>query len=324
MEFYKDKLLQFKKRKVFVINTSGDYEFLEDTFDNIGVKRQCQVTKTPMGIIWANSGGCFIYNGEKVINLIDNKLGTEEFQSTVDNNFWKITNDDIPVIGYSKSTKKIIVSISAELHTTSSHPTIYQFDFISQGWTFIYRKNSIATNDSSAGYSNFINDENGDVLWYSNSQDSSVSKNAIFKWNDSPMTNTLGAIDVFNFKTKDYDFGNPAVRKKIYKVYITFRSYDDSNGSGSDTAAHSNIKVKYATNGGSTYTEFSTNSTNYDTTNGLSDGASSTEWITAELKPTSSINNVYSFQLSLDGSGNIPNRFEINDFSIVYRIKPVK
>ena len=29
LEYFKDKILQFKKRKVFVINVSGDYEFLE-------------------------------------------------------------------------------------------------------------------------------------------------------------------------------------------------------------------------------------------------------------------------------------------------------
>ena len=158
-------------------------------------------------------------------------------------------------------------------------------------------------------------------LWYSN------QGNSIYKWNDSPVTNSAVAnADNFIFITKDYDFGNPAVRKKIYKVYVTFKSYDDSNGSGSDTAAHSNIKVYFATNGNlNSWTEFSTNSTNYDTTNGLSDGASSTEWITAELKPTSSINNVYSFALRFLGAGtNIPNRFEINDFSIVYRTKNVK
>ena len=38
LEYYKDKLLQFKKRKVFVINISGDYEFLEDTFNIVGVR----------------------------------------------------------------------------------------------------------------------------------------------------------------------------------------------------------------------------------------------------------------------------------------------
>lgn len=42
-----------------MINTSGDYEFLEDTFDNVGVLAPYQVTKTPYGIAWANGSGCF-------------------------------------------------------------------------------------------------------------------------------------------------------------------------------------------------------------------------------------------------------------------------
>ena len=324
LAYYKDKLLQFKKRKVFIINTSGDYEYLEDTLDNIGVQRQCQVATTPMGIAWANPSGCFLYDGEQVANLIDNKLGTEAFQSGIINNFWKIENDDIPSIAYIKSTKKLIINQDVISHTITDYPRMWQFDFISQGWTFLFRKEKADTNASTFGSSNFINDENGDMLYYSK------ASNAIYKWNDSPTTNTAGSIyDNFYFITKDFDFGNPAVRKKIYKVYVTFQSYDDSNGSiafASATAAHSNIKVYYAINGNlNSWTQFSTDSTNYDTTNGLSDGASSKEWITAELKPSSSINNIYSFALKFEGGGtNIPNKFEINDFSIVYRVKRVK
>ena len=324
LAYYKDKLLQYKKRKVFVINMSADYEYLEDTFDNIGVQRQCQIVTTPMGIAWANSSGCFLYDGQTVKNLIDNKLGTEAFQSGINNNYWTISNSDIPVIGYIKSTKKIIVSKNAASHTINAMPTMWQFDFISQGWTFLFQKQKVQTNNTAFAPSNFINDENGDLLWYSN------DGNAIYKWSDSPVTNTDSGANLDNFIliTKDYDFGNPSVRKKIYKVYVTFKAVDDSNGSGSKTAAHSNIKVYFATNGdlsSDNWTEFSTNSKNYDTTNGLSDGASSVEWIQAELKPPSSINNVNSIALKFQGeTTNIPNGFEINDFSIVYRIKRVK
>jgi hypothetical protein len=320
LAYYKDKLLQYKKRKVFVINTSADYEYLENTFDNIGVQRQCQVVTTPMGIAWANSSGCFLYDGQQIMNLIDNKLGTEAFQSGINNNFWKIENDDIPSIGYIKSTKKLIINQDVVSHTVTDYARMWQFDFISQGWTFLFRKEKADTTSGTFASSNFINDENGDMLYYSK------ASKAIYKWNDSPISNTSN-LDFFTLITKDYDFGNPSVRKKIYKVYVTFKSIDDSNGSGSKTAAHSNIKAYYATNGDfsdDNWTEFSTNSKNYDTTNGLSDGASSVEWIQAELKPPSSINNVNSIALKFQGSGNIPNRFEINDFSIVYRIKRVK
>jgi len=322
LAYYKDKLLQYKKRKVFVINTSADYEYLEDTFDNIGVQRQCQIVTTPMGIAWANSSGCFLYDGQQIMNLIDNKLGTESFQSGINNNYWTISDSDIPVIGYIKSTKKLIVSKNAESHTINAVPTMWQFDFISQGWTFLFQKQKVQTDNTAFAPSNFINDENGDLLWYSN------DGNAIYKWSDSPVTNTHSNANLDNFIliTKDYDFGNPSVRKKIHKVYVTFKSVDDSNGSGSKTAAHSNIKAYFATNGNlNSWTPFDDSSVNYNDTNGLSDGASSLEWIQAELKPSSSINNIYSFALKFEGGAtNIPNGFEINDFSIVYRIKRVK
>ena len=53
-------------------------------------------------------------------------------------------------------------------------------------------------------------------------------------------------------------------------------------------------------------------------------GSSRTEWIRAELKPAVSneANNIDSFALSLSGS---PEKdFEINDISIVYRLKNIK
>ena len=40
------------------------------------------------------------------------------------------------------------------------------------------------------------------------------------------------------------------------------------------------------------------------------------DWVCAELKPASSINNVYSFQLKFDG-GSTDTTFEINDITIV-------
>ena len=121
---------------------------------------------------------------------------------------------------------------------------------------------------------------------------------------------------MFFLRTKDYDFSGPGVRKKIYKVYITFKS------TNSGSAAHSGVKVYHATNGSHTFTEFSNDSTNYSTTNGLTDGASSTGWITAILKPSSPINSIYSLAMEFKTeAGNVADGFEINDFTIVYRDK---
>ena len=337
LAYYKDRLLQFKKKKVFVINVSGDYEYLEDTFDNIGINKQCQITETPYGVVWVNASGCFLYDGKKMVNLIDGKIGTEDFQenpSGVTYNYWLITEADVPAIGYVKSTKKLIIAKNTGAMTvggTASEnlagiPDGYQYDFQSQGWTFLYYKVTAApetTSPSKSGYiSNFTNNKNGDIIYYAvDGPGDNMGFNDIYKWTDASTTSSLSNNEGDNFflRTKDFDFGSPGVRKKIYKVYVTFKS---TNGG---SAAHSNIKVHYATNGSSSFTEFSNNSTNYSTTNGLTDGASSTGWITAELKPSSSINNIYSFAIRFQGAAtNIPDVFEINDYTIVYRIKNVK
>ena len=91
LAYYKDKILQFKKRKVFVINISGDYEFLEDTLDNVGVLHQASVTKTPYGIAWANKTGCYLYDGQQMVNLTDNKIPSTSEYASITNNYWLYT-----------------------------------------------------------------------------------------------------------------------------------------------------------------------------------------------------------------------------------------
>tara|TARA_R110002020_G_scaffold53549_2_gene149731 strand:- start:2046 stop:2312 length:267 start_codon:yes stop_codon:yes gene_type:complete len=87
---------------------------------------------------------------------------------------------------------------------------------------------------------------------------------------------------------------------------------------------NSNVLVKYAVNGTNTFSTFSDSSTNYAASTGL---AGATEWTTAILLPSSSINNIYSLKLrvfdeNLTDSSAV--RFQINDISIVYREKRVK
>lgn len=201
--------------------------------------------------------------------------------------------------------------------------------------------------------------------------------------------------------TKEFDFGEPSVRKKIYKVYITFRSVFVDN-----KYSDSGVKVYYGTDGkditsSTVGTEFSAASSKYYSTvggltaldsssdfntalndasninptdltitldstsnvheNGViqiddeqmlvtgvsgSDATVEREWagtvgvghddnatvlvaradqyVTAELKPPSGINNVKSFQLKLESFGVVPAKFEVNDITIIYRMKNVR
>ena len=117
----------------------------------------------------------------------------------------------------------------------------------------------------------------------------------INQWDDSAkdLYQWTGAAPKFNIQTKDIDFGNPSGRKKIYKVYVTFKAGGYMSG----------VIAEYATNGSNTFTGNTFQSTTYydnakgfDSFNGSSANSTS-DWITVALKPSSSINNVYSMQL---------------------------
>ena len=165
---------------------------------------------------------------------------------------------------------------------------------------------------------------NGEILFY---QYKSGSYNRIMKWNHSSLAHSTasdGSADNVNqyvFSTKDFTFGNIAVRKKLYKVYITYKSNE------SDT----NVVVKGSVNGVNSFgILFSTDSKFKDGTacyTGSSLQGTSDTWKTAELKfaTPSEVNKVYSFQLQVatDGSATTGD-FEINDISISYRVKSVK
>jgi hypothetical protein len=108
------------------------------------------------------------------------------------------------------------------------------------------------------------------------------------------------AAEKFKVTTKDFDFSRanttkktesgPSRRKKIYKVYVTFKCKSYMSG----------IKVNYATNGSTSFTGNFSNTTYYSGATGFDSynaGSPSNDWITVGLKPTSSINNIYSFAL---------------------------
>ena len=111
---------------------------------------------------------------------------------------------------------------------------------------------------------------------------------------------------------KDEDFDEPSLRKKVYKVYITYKCSADTN-----------VKAVYATNGGSSFGFDFAAGTNYASNNLQS---TSSEWARAELIPDdkSEANNIYSFQLKLYSTGVVPANFAINDITIVYRKKSIK
>jgi hypothetical protein len=126
---------------------------------------------------------------------------------------------------------------------------------------------------------------------------------SILRW-ESDKTSKTNRI---NLETKDNDFGQPNVRKKVYKAYITYKASDQ-------------LSVSYQANQSGTWT---LGTVTDETTAGHLDASASAgtgEYSRAEVKFDSGANNIYSFALKIT-SKNVIEIFDINDISIIYRIK---
>ena len=66
LESFGDRLFQFKKNKVYVINTGGEEDALEAEYNNAGISFSHQVCKTNTGLAWLNTSGLWIFDGENI------------------------------------------------------------------------------------------------------------------------------------------------------------------------------------------------------------------------------------------------------------------
>ena len=313
LEAFADRLLQFKEQSMYVINISENVEFLEDKYENKGCSFDYHVTKTDYGIAWFNIFGAYFFDGKNVLNLLE-----KDGMRLIDDTTWKafITDgedgsaDDTDMseahIGYLPKERKILITNDGG----GSSSDILIYDFILRAWTKSINR---ATDDSTR--TNFIVDGNGDLVYYHFDTVAKVT------YNPDPVDSTN-----FVYETKDIDFGQPSVRKKIYKVYLSYKG--DAR----------KVEVKYCVNGLSPSNNFCLISSDGSTTgtgatakclnfSGASNSSPGTDdWLKAELKPGASINNINSFRLKInaDGSNGIAADFEINDITIVYRLKNVK
>ena len=305
IEEYADRILQFKKNKMHLINVSQDIEFLEDTFLHKGVSHPASVCKTDYGIAWANNLGCYLYDGQKVTNLLE-KSGRQIIKENEWAKFLTASKNGTsavlaPMVGYLPKKRQIIIFDDIDNNSTAD-PRMYLYDMVTQSWVK-------GDNDSSQrlidiAKTNFVIDWDGDLI-YAHTSDTGT----FVKWDDAG-----DATDTILLNTKDIDFGQPAVRKKVYKVYVSYR------GDGSA------VNIRYGVDGetdNSTPDTYQFNST--DTPLADKSSAGNLEsWHKAELIPTTSseANNVNSFRLFFKGTAG--GTFEINDISIVYRTKSVK
>ena len=198
LEEYADRILQFKTQKLHIINVSQDIEFLEDTFQHKGVYVPAAVCKTDMGIAWVNNLGVYMYDGQRVYNLME-KNNVKVLSDSTISTYLTTTS----IIGYSPKERQLFIVTDS---TTDGTGLGLCYDITTKGWTKLAGFGADAI-------TNMVPDWNQELTWGSGS-----SGNTSSKWSSTSSDQTIEII------TKDIDFDFPSQRKKIYKVYITYQS----------------------------------------------------------------------------------------------------
>ena len=126
LEEYADRILQFKKKKMHLINVSQQVEFLEETFMHKGVNHPAAVCKTDFGVAWVNKQGCYLYDGQKVSNLLE-KGGRQIIKESL----WATFTTNEPMIGYIPKKRQLLV---VDDNSTTGTGKTFLYDMVTQSW----------------------------------------------------------------------------------------------------------------------------------------------------------------------------------------------
>ena len=210
---YSDRLLAFKQKTLFVVNVSSPEPtgwFLEKTFKHNGVRHKEAVFRSEDGVVWANAGGCWYYNGSNIVNLVENKLDTvNAANSNAEHGLsWKDFYDVDTIVGYSPKYKQIIVLQDCSGGTNPMNTLIY--DFRTKSWV---QNSDQATFFDNVVYSNFVLDGDGELAIM-------TTGGVIRYYTPASSASTSGTLLI----TKFLDFGDPYRLKKVYKVGLSYKS----------------------------------------------------------------------------------------------------
>jgi hypothetical protein len=288
-----DKLLEFKENTLYIINVSQDTEFLESTHVQMGVTCPGAVCATPDGIGWINRDGLHFYDGQGIKTLTEGKISGALPDILYDTS----------QLGYDPKSSKFILLRSSVAGDSLNHE-MYSLDTGIGAITKLHQGSN-----RTAHYSNFFNNVKGDLLiGFTN------GKYRLFKFYDS-----VDDIDIRSdtppdsvWESKLYDFGDLALKKKVYKIEFTYKNGTSSGNTGL-------VPRWYDETGYFSYFWDSTGSM-------ISAVPSSTNWTSIEMFTTQSgrADYIKGFKLKLTHTGSDAEEgyeeLKINDISIYYRI----
>ena len=294
---FQDTILQFKENAMYVINVANPAQFhAEAAYRDCGVFNPCQVFTTAFGVIFANQYGCFIYDGNKVISLTNGKFDIDDWGLTETSSI-NADGTGVPCVGYDPRSQSIIVLKDIGHESTNKGSWVY--NMLTQSWTEGFEFIDNVANDI---HSNFQISPNGylSIMQYDAGLTSTPATRTPYTYNIGESASNTQDI---TYITKDMDFGLPSQTKKIMKVYITYTS------GGSNVPASAG--VLFGVNGATPATEFSSGTFATSQTNTV-----------LTLVPTSAATGIKSFAIKI--TDTVDEAFEINDISILYRVRPIK
>jgi len=176
------------------------------------------------------------------------------------------------------------------------------YDFVTGSWNLGADKLGVTSDN----FSNPITDNEGNIIVFNDQGDE------IVEWSNAPASSTNMGV-----RTKDIDFKYPGLKKNVNMVRISYKS-----------AATSYITVRYRVNGGTTNYDFTpiSGATTVSTVAELT--YTGNGWATAVLIPDtlSEASDIYSFKLQFAtrAASTVTSAFEVNDISVIYRLKGMR
>ena len=303
LEAYADRLLQFKKRTLYIINIGGGLgeEFLESQHRNMGVENPSQTCMTEYGVAWVNAHGVFLYDGQEITDLTLNKL---QMTNTTDRpRALNITESNIPTIGYHPDNKWLVVNVASNT-STAFEAEAWIHDFKNGSWTYSQEFSADADYKS-----NMIWTPDNNLVFAAGTNSSDTPD--FFKYR-TPAANM--SQDKLLFLTKDFHLDAPGIKKKLRSIYVTYsasaHSYIEADLIYKSISGEATDDLEEAGSGSTYYTE----ALGFKSTSGAVR--------TVELVPTTYSTNAYTFQLKLhndDAAYPYGADFKLYNVSFVYR-----
>ena len=212
IESFGTKLLAFKNSTLYIVDVTSPDDvgwFLESTHKGVGVDKPTSVVRTEFGICWANTNGVYLWSPSQGISNLSIKL---------DKDFAPLSGMANPVIGFYPPKAHLLIVQDC---TQSSDMLVYDFN------TKSFTKLASYTGAAITNMQNNVNE----CIW--------LEGNNVKKYSPTQGTTNIA----FSFTTKDFDFGNPALTKKIKKIIVSYSTGIALDSVSSDSGVITNITV---------------------------------------------------------------------------------